>query len=265
VGRGEHFKIFIKLKLATPEVLAVIERDLSDAISQHPSAPPNPARSAGLFFKPFPNNTARIRVHDPSLELKDSSEPSGPLEDLAAWGCARMLQHVSEDWYWPGVAITLANATLDGFGLDMPSRTATLNSFLQKFVPASCNVGRTREEAFEQIKLLMQTVRRDYVEHEPEFAQWLSPTSQAGLVAWAHELKTICNQIGAAFSVPERAAVPGAVQQSREQLLMMIFLGMIDCMLLEEADALATAYRLSRLYQTNAARAGQLIESLPEG
>jgi hypothetical protein len=254
LGRGEHFKVFLNLKSATPETAALMEHELAAAVHGHPSVPPDPARTGALLFMPFANNSVRTASYDPNLGLGEHSALAGPLEMLAACGCSQMLRHATEDLFWPGVAITLADAVFEGFGMEAGIRIAALNSFLQMFVPSSCTAGKSREEAFDQAKLLLQSIRRDYGAREDDYTSWLSSDGRIRLQAWTSELKMLCGGIGAALHANSHNSDPLKAQQILQHLLVMIFLGLADCLLLEESDALATAYRLQRIYQAANAR-----------
>lgn len=250
LGRGNHFRIFLKLKSGKSDPTGLIRQELSNLIGKFPSSPVDPLQQASLFFMPFPNNSVRFAQYDLQLGLGEFSALAGCLEALAASGCMQMLRHASEDLFRPGVAITLADAIFEGFSIDIATRIAALSSFLQMFVPASCKAGKSREEAFDEVKLLLQNIRRDYGAREEEYVRWRGSEGRNLLADWVEELKALCREIRTALQSGIKPDAPLMAEQALQQLLVMLLLGLADCLLLEESDALATAYRLQRLYQS---------------
>jgi hypothetical protein len=249
IGRGDHFQIVIAVR--NLDAVERLEEELRRAIHQHPSSNPDPRRTSNLFFKAFPNNTVQRASYDSCFAPRELAVFASLLEELVATGCSEMLALSAETTYWPGIAVVLSHSVLEGFGMEIPVRTALLRAFIHRFVPADLALGRGKEEVFAATKLLLNEISREYEDNCHQLRAWLN-SSASRFTGWSLTTKTLCGQLSSLLQdILQRNNLQMPAQQLTEFLLTAIFLGLIDFLLMEETDALRTAYRLQRFYEAN--------------
>ena len=266
IGRGDHFKILFKLTTNDLTVEKFILDNIDRLIKENPSTTTNDEIRS--YFKSFPNNSAHKTFYNSQKIFTPAIEVNAYLEKFVGICSIRTLSYINsfEHAEVLKLSIPLSNAVFNGFDIPIEARIHVIESFLKRFHPTnnptSIKDKNSRKEIANYLKKLTDGFRKDYHTNKTQYADYLN-FSDSYQREWAKEIENCCLEIRNTsiellqqgnFKLPDDFTydITSSVSVDQQVLLYVLsltFSELMNCLLMEDEDLLATACLLNEIYR----------------